>query len=203
MHRFILGVLAAALLASPAATAQQVDSKSPASCPATFTAKQYHRTVNRIYHQRGRIWPRQLHRLAKMRICAADGATHVKMRRMQRRQSVARHHRLARAARECGSPTCNRRLGMYLALRRYHSIGAFYCSDYVIMRESKWNTRIANSSSGAYGIPQALPGYKMASAGADWRTSARTQIRWFFHYVDGVYGGPCGAQYHWETHNWY
>ena len=60
-------------------------------------------------------------------------------------------------------------------------------------QESTWNVYAENPSSGAYGIPQALPGNKMASAGADWQTDATTQIRWGLGYIKQVYGTPCGA----------
>ena len=60
-------------------------------------------------------------------------------------------------------------------------------------QESTWNVYAENASSGAYGIPQSLPGSKMASAGADWQTDAATQIRWGLGYIKDVYGTPCGA----------
>ncbi len=60
-------------------------------------------------------------------------------------------------------------------------------------RESTWNVYAENAASGAYGIPQALPGDKMASAGADWQTNAATQIKWGLGYIKQVYGTPCGA----------
>jgi hypothetical protein len=60
-------------------------------------------------------------------------------------------------------------------------------------RESGWNVYAENPYSGAYGIPQSLPGNKMASAGADWQTDAATQIRWGLGYIKGTYGTPCGA----------
>ena len=70
-------------------------------------------------------------------------------------------------------------------------------------RESGWNPNLMNRSSGAYGIPQALPGSKMASAGADWQTNPATQIRWGLGYIAGRYGTPCGAWGHFLSHNWY
>ena len=70
-------------------------------------------------------------------------------------------------------------------------------------RESNWRWNALNKSSGAYGIPQALPGTKMASAGADWRTNPETQIKWGIGYIDGRYGSPCGALAHSNEHNWY
>jgi hypothetical protein len=70
-------------------------------------------------------------------------------------------------------------------------------------RESTWNERAQNASSGAYGIPQSLPGEKMASAGSDWRTNARTQIVWGLSYIDARYGTPCEAWAHSESVGWY
>jgi hypothetical protein len=60
-----------------------------------------------------------------------------------------------------------------------------------------------NASSGAYGIPQALPGSQMASAGSDWRTDAATQIKWGLTYIQQRYGSPCGAQAHEQSSGWY
>lgn len=70
-------------------------------------------------------------------------------------------------------------------------------------RESGWNVYANNSSSGAYGIPQALPGSKMASAGADWATNPTTQISWGLSYIQGRYSTPCGAWAHSENNGWY
>ncbi len=71
------------------------------------------------------------------------------------------------------------------------------------MRESGWNRFAYNRSSGAYGIPQAVPGDKMASAGANWRTSARTQIIWGMDYIQGRYGTPWRAWQHELGYGWY
>jgi hypothetical protein len=70
-------------------------------------------------------------------------------------------------------------------------------------RESHWNVYAQNPTSGAYGIPQALPGDKMASAGADWQTNPTTQITWGLGYIAGRYGTPCGAWEHSERKGWY
>ena len=70
-------------------------------------------------------------------------------------------------------------------------------------KESHWNVYAHNSSSGAYGIPQALPGSKMASAGADWQTNPATQITWGLGYITGRYGTPCGAWGHSQSSGWY
>jgi hypothetical protein len=78
----------------------------------------------------------------------------------------------------------------------------FSCLNDLWSRESGWSVTAENPS-GAYGIPQALPGSKMASAGADWATSATTQIRWGLGYIRGLYGSPCGAWSHEEATGWY
>ncbi len=77
------------------------------------------------------------------------------------------------------------------------------CLDALWQRESGWNAAAANRSSGAYGIPQALPGSKMASAGADWKTNPATQIAWGLGYISGRYGSPCGAWNHSQSRGWY
>lgn len=70
-------------------------------------------------------------------------------------------------------------------------------------KESGWNVYAFNKGSGAYGIPQALPGSKMASAGADWQTNPATQITWGLGYVTGRYGSPCGAWAKSQSSGWY
>jgi hypothetical protein len=79
----------------------------------------------------------------------------------------------------------------------------YSCYDKIIMRESKWNPYADNPHSSAYGIPQALPGSKMAAFGSDWRTNPVTQIRWGLDYVDKRYGTPCGAWGFKRWHGWY
>jgi len=72
----------------------------------------------------------------------------------------------------------------------------FGCLQSLWNAESGWNPTATNPTSGAYGIPQALPGSKMASAGADWQTNPATQIRWGLGYIKQVYGSPCAAWSH-------
>ena len=81
--------------------------------------------------------------------------------------------------------------------------GQFSCLDDLWTKESDWRWDADNPTSSAYGIPQSLPGSKMASAGADWRTNPETQIRWGLGYIKGRYGSPCGAWAHSESHGWY
>jgi hypothetical protein len=79
----------------------------------------------------------------------------------------------------------------------------FNCLVKLWNKESGWRVNANNSSSGAYGIPQALPGSKMASAGSDWQTNAGTQIEWGLGYISGRYGTPCGAWGHSVDVGWY
>jgi hypothetical protein len=80
--------------------------------------------------------------------------------------------------------------------------GQFGCLDDLWNQESGWRWDAENAS-GAYGIPQALPGDKMASAGADWETNPATQIKWGLGYIQDVYGTPCSAWDHEEADGWY
>ena len=79
----------------------------------------------------------------------------------------------------------------------------FGCLDSLWTRESGWNVHADNPSSSAYGIPQALPGSKMASAGDDWATNPVTQIRWGLGYIEDRYGSPCSAWGHSQSHGFY
>lgn len=81
--------------------------------------------------------------------------------------------------------------------------GQLQCFSNIVSRESTWNPLAVNASSGAYGLVQALPGSKMASAGSDWRTNPATQIKWGLDYMNSRYGSPCGAWSFWQTHHWY
>jgi hypothetical protein len=83
------------------------------------------------------------------------------------------------------------------------SSSQFSCLQPLWALESGWNIYASNPSSGAYGIPQALPGSKMASAGPDWQSDAATQIRWGLTYIQGTYGSPCAAWSHEEADGWY
>jgi hypothetical protein len=79
----------------------------------------------------------------------------------------------------------------------------YTCFSNIVERESGWRVNATNASSGAYGLVQSLPGNKMASAGADWRTNPATQIKWGLGYMNDRYGSPCGAWSFWQSHHWY
>ncbi|GGE87882.1 hypothetical protein [Mycetocola zhadangensis] len=79
----------------------------------------------------------------------------------------------------------------------------FSCLDKLWQKESGWSYTARNASSGATGIPQSLPGSKMASAGSDWATNASTQVKWGLDYIQRAYGSPCSAWSHSQSVNWY
>lgn len=89
-----------------------------------------------------------------------------------------------------------------MASRYGWNAGQFSCLDSLWNRESGWNPHAANPS-GAYGIPQALPGSKMSTAGADWQDNPATQIAWGLSYVKSTYGTPCGAWSGFQSKGWY
>lgn len=97
----------------------------------------------------------------------------------------------------------HRQTGCTLTLAAGFDLQQFACLEKLFTKESNWNPSARNKSSGAYGIPQALPGPKMATAGSDWQTNAATQIRWGLSYIKGRYGTPCSAWSHSQAKGWY
>ncbi|GAA2189396.1 aggregation-promoting factor C-terminal-like domain-containing protein [Micromonospora lupini] len=93
----------------------------------------------------------------------------------------------------CAEYSGNRKIGCALMLEAGFGIAEFPCLDKLWNKESGWNHKASNSSSGAYGIPQSLPGSKMGSVADDWRTNPATQIKWGLGYIKGRYDTPCGA----------
>jgi hypothetical protein len=95
------------------------------------------------------------------------------------------------------------RIAMQL-LNAHHWGSQFGALNNIINRESGWRVNAQNPTSGAYGIPQALPGSKMAVAGADWRTNGATQLKWMIDdYIGPRYGSPNNAWSFWQRNGWY
>ncbi len=107
------------------------------------------------------------------------------------------------AASQATDPGSNRALGRDIMLSWGFSEDQWSCLDQLWTKESGWKHHADNPRSSAYGIPQALPGRKMASAGSDWETNPATQIRWGLGYIEGRYGTPCSAWSHSKANNWY
>lgn len=91
----------------------------------------------------------------------------------------------------------------WIQLKQRGWIGQAGCLSNLWTAESGWNVLALNRASGAYGIPQALPAARMASAGRDWVHNPATQIRWGLTYIQQRYGGPCNAWRHFQRTRWY
>ncbi|MDX6274133.1 MAG: resuscitation-promoting factor RpfB [Frankiales bacterium] len=119
----------------------------------------------------------------------------------RRTPAAAPAHRASRSLQR--THLAPRQLGKLLAAERGWKGEQWSCLDKLWTRESNWQVHAANARSGAYGIPQSLPARKMAAFGDDWRTNARTQIRWGLSYIDRSYGTPCRAWHHSLAHGYY
>jgi len=135
-----------------------------------------------------------------------------KRRKAEARRQAAARAAAARAASERSSRSATRTtfsgdargIARQIAASQYGwGDGEFACLNSLWAKESGWNYRATNQSSGAYGIPQALPGSKMAAYGSDWQTNPATQIKWGLHYIDGRYGSPCSAWSTAQSKGWY
>lgn len=103
----------------------------------------------------------------------------------------------------CKAYSGNKAIGCKLMLDWGFKLDQMPCLENIWDKESGWNEHAQNSSSGAYGIPQALPGDKMAEYGDDWRDNPATQIKWGLDYIKGRYDSPCGAWSYWQANGWY
>ncbi|MEZ5185336.1 MAG: hypothetical protein R2720_06300 [Candidatus Nanopelagicales bacterium] len=117
-----------------------------------------------------------------------------------------RHARASRAASpyRFGSIAFNKWFAKQYMQQKYGwGADQFAALEQLWQRESGWSQTAHNSSSGAHGIPQALPGSKMGMFGADWATNPETQIKWGLHYIKSVYGSPSGALASSHSRGWY
>lgn len=118
--------------------------------------------------------------------------------------AAAAAEQAAAALAQANTPEGARATARQMAADRYGwGDGQFSCLDSLWQKESSWDYQAYNAGSGATGIPQSLPGSKMATAGADWQTVAATQISWGLDYIARAYGTPCGAWSHSQATDWY
>jgi hypothetical protein len=182
-----------AILAGGPALAQTIGlgATPPAPMPVAWEAAQQVQAANATASHQAVLKAEKERRAAEKRAKA-------EARRKAAQEKAAR----SRAA-QGGTPAQNRALGMQMCADRGWSAGQ--CADLgrLWQKESGWSSQAHNSSSGAHGIPQALPGSKMASAGPNWQTNARTQIAWGLDYIAGRYGNPSNAWAHSVSHGWY
>ncbi|TFV82409.1 phospholipase [Microbacterium sp. dk485] len=139
---------------------------------------------------------------ARARKAAEEAAAEAQ--RQAEAAAAAEAQRRAELLAAVNTPAGARAYAQQLAAERYGWGGdQFSCLVSLWEKESNWNYQAYNASSGATGIPQALPGSKMAAAGPDWQTNAATQIAWGLDYIQRAYGAPCSAWGHSQATNWY
>jgi hypothetical protein len=161
-------------------------------------------------HAAARAWQRQAEGDAATKADAEARATAGKARKLEIKVKAAAARKKAERTggpipydgpipASCSEFSGSRKTGCALMLEAGFKIAEFPCLNQLWTKESGWNYKATNRSSGAYGIPQAYPGGKMSSAGADWRTNPATQIKWGLGYVKGRYKSPCGAWSHFQS----
>jgi transglycosylase-like protein with SLT domain len=143
------------------------------------------------------------HLLAVKHAAAARRAAEVAARRAAEQARTAAEGRRQAAAQGTAMSGTPQQIAMAMLASYGWSSREFSCLNSLWEQESGWNPYASNPSSGAYGIPQALPGSKMASAGPDWQNDPATQIRWGLGYIKGTYGSPCAALSHESSAGWY
>ena len=206
--------VAAGLTASGASAGKSASAVKPSSMLAMVGA----RTANAYSDDTMRPPDATRNELAKLefrRAQAERAARRAAARRAAQRAAALRAQRAAAAATPASSPgsaapsdSAPQSSGnpQQIASAMLGSFGwsssEFGCLVSLWNLESGWNVYASNPS-GAYGIPQALPGSKMASAGPDWQSNAATQIRWGLGYIKSLYGSPCGAWSHEQASGWY
>lgn len=172
----------------------------PQGCERTYTRSTAHKLFRAVYRNPTRVSRHERRTIRRVVRCQRHGAGKATKRGSIRwhHARYRRHHRLA--------PPGNRGIA-YVMLWRRGQLAQWPCLNRLWTGENRaWNHRQPNlAGSGAYGIPQALPASKMATAGADWRTNPATQIRWGLGYIAGRYGTPCGALGAWlsRSPHWY
>jgi hypothetical protein len=194
-----------AFLASDTATA--VHAKVLASDEGSL--RRMYLTPNRLS---GRTLRLRAKRAAERRAAARRAARKAAERAAARAAAAAAAQRAAASRAQAAPPAPSppvvpsgspQRIAMAMLGSYGWSSSQFGCLNSLWNAESGWNPAASNPGSGAYGIPQALPGSRMSSAGPDWQTNPATQIRWGLSYIKGVYGSPCAAWGHEEATGWY
>jgi hypothetical protein len=145
---------------------------------------------------------------AKARAAAAEKAAAQAREKAERAAAAAKKARAAaakaRSSQGYAAGSSPREMAKQILQNKFgYGADQFSCFNNIIIRESNWDIHATNASSGAYGIPQALPGSKMATVASDWRTNPATQIIWGVQYMKSRYGSPCSAWGFKSSHGWY
>lgn len=202
-----LSVLGAAALATALAGALTVPLLQPAPVARVTAQGAVAPTPLSLADESAQVEQRKDHTrataTAAARAAAAEQARRAEEQAAARAAAAREQERASRSRREAAAAAADPRSVARALLAAQGQAGQFGCLDRLWTKESEWRVSATNPSSGAYGIPQSLPASKMASAGSDWRTNARTQIRWGLGYINERYGSPCAAWAHSQSHNWY
>jgi hypothetical protein len=139
---------------------------------------------------------------ARLRAMVAARNASARVAQARARRARAAAAATARAERIASTGSI-RSLGLRMASARGWGGQQFLCLNDIWTHESNWNPHAYNAHSGAYGIPQAVPGSKLSAAGGNWRNSPAVQIAWGLSYIARVYRNPCAAWGFWQAHQWY
>jgi flagellar biosynthesis GTPase FlhF len=134
---------------------------------------------------------------------AAKNAMLKRYKALQKTEANSREERASRDAERKKLEGTPKEVALNLLPDHGWGESQFSCLEKLWNKESRWRVDADNPSSTAYGIPQALPGNRMAAYGKDWRTNPVTQIKWGLDYIDNTYGSPCSAWAHSVAKNWY
>ena len=189
-------IAAGAFCIAGAASAAATWTREPAQAPpgAAQAAAVIARPANAVQLLRPQASPQAVTLTVGAVRIGGKQATHAAVRRQDKRRQAQAAQSAASGSPEQIAQAMLRSFGW--------SSSQFACLYPLWEHESGWSVTAANPD-GAYGVPQALPGSKMASAGPDWQTDAATQIRWGLEYIKGLYGSPCGAWAHEQATGWY
>ncbi|MFH9731927.1 transglycosylase SLT domain-containing protein [Streptomyces sp. NPDC017260] len=210
----IASAAALTVLLTTASLAQPADAEPPEPAPAHTALPALDQALTASHHTAGHTLKAQsaaqsaAHREAAAKARKAQQEREARQRAARaaaRAKAQAREAEQQRTDRSASRPQATTATvsGARTYARSRLSTAQYECLSAVLTRESGWNHRAVNPSSGAYGLFQALPPSKMSSAGSDWRTNPLTQMRWGLSYMESRYGSPCGAWNFWQKNHWY
>jgi hypothetical protein len=172
--------------------------------PKPLTAEQQAQEVIRLRNQIEAV--EAARKAMQDQAAVKRAAKNAALKRYQALQETDANSREERASRDAerkkleGTP---KEVAMNLLPDHGWGEGQFSCLEKLWNKESRWRVDADNPTSSAYGIPQALPGVRMAAYGSDWRTNPVTQIKWGLDYIEDAYGSPCDAWAHSQAKGWY
>lgn len=178
--------------------------RDAANAEAIFAAEM---AEQKLIRENVNAWSKQNAQERKVEADALAAAAAAEAARKKAAEAASRKTRpgvTVKVPASCGEYTGNRAIGCALLLEAGWTLSDMAnCLEPLWAKESGWNHLAANKNSDAYGIPQALPGDKMAKFGDDWRTNPATQIKWGLSYIESRYGSPCNAWSTFKSKGWY